>query len=89
MGIILDLYNRLTGYDEREAILKRWQELNPNVRYDERLDCFTDWPPEKLSKISDDRTFIIEDKGEYFKCRVTSENLVGEGVCFEVLGYAD
>lgn len=86
---MLELYNKLTGYDEREAILKRWKQLNPNIRYDERLDCFTDWPPEKLSKISTDRTFIIEDKGERFKCRVNSEHLVGDGVCVEVLGYAD
>ena len=86
MGIMLNLYNKLTGYNEKDAILKRWQELNPNIKYDERLHCFTDWPPEKLSKISDERIFIIGESGEYFKCRITSENLIGDIVCCEILG---
>ena len=71
------------------SILKQWKIFNPNIRYDERLGCFTDWSDEKLSKIPTNREIVLHDGDVDVLCRVKSRNLVGDDVLVEIIRVLD
>ena len=67
------------------SILKQWKIFNPNIKYDERLKCFTDWSDEKLSKIPTNREIVLHYSEGDVLCRVKSRNLVGDDVLVEII----
>ena len=69
------------------SILKQWKIFNPNIKYDERLKCFTDWSDEKLNKIPTNREIVLHVDGDDVLCRVKSRTLVGDDVLVEIIRF--